>query len=191
MSKQESFHDLPLTPPTGTKELWRWLRDELRNAILTGRLKRGTRMPSSRGLARQYQCSRGTVVMAFEHLRAEGYIQGRQGTGTFVALALPSLPLHPHPSVGMGSQSREPPMRPAARGPCVAAQEINHRLGRLDETGRQRRVGPADLGPHLVLERLQLVDGGAEVAPFDRMQGGREAGDQWWGTPPTGFHLRD
>jgi GntR family transcriptional regulator / MocR family aminotransferase len=89
MSKQEGFHDLPLGPPSGSKELWRWLRDELRSAILNGRLKRGARMPSSRGLARQYQCSRGTVVMAFEHLRAEGYIEGRKGTGTFVGLALP------------------------------------------------------------------------------------------------------
>lgn len=89
MARQEGFHDLPLAPPSGAKELWRWLRDELRDAILSGRLKRGTRMPSSRGLARQYQCSRGTVVLAFEHLRAEGYIEGRRGTGTFVALALP------------------------------------------------------------------------------------------------------
>lgn len=89
MGKQESFHDLPLTAPSGAKELWRWLRDELRAAILNGRLKRGARMPSTRGLARQYQCSRGTVVMAFEHLRAEGYIEGRQGSGTFVALQLP------------------------------------------------------------------------------------------------------
>jgi GntR family transcriptional regulator / MocR family aminotransferase len=89
MGKQEGFHDLPLTAPKGTKELWRWLRDELRAAILNGRLKRGTRMPSTRGLARQYECSRGTVVMAFEHLRAEGYIEGRRGTGTFVALELP------------------------------------------------------------------------------------------------------
>jgi GntR family transcriptional regulator/MocR family aminotransferase len=89
MSKQEGFNDLPLEPPSGTKELWRWLRDGLRSAILSGGLKPGSRMPSTRGLARQYQCSRGTVVLAFEHLRAEGYLEGRTGTGTFVALALP------------------------------------------------------------------------------------------------------
>jgi GntR family transcriptional regulator/MocR family aminotransferase len=89
MSKKEAFQDLPLMPPSGAKELWRWLRDELRTAILTGRLKRGTRMPSSRGLARQYQCSRGTVVSAFEHLQAEGYIESRRGQGTFVAFELP------------------------------------------------------------------------------------------------------
>ncbi len=89
MAKQEGFHDLPLAPPSGGKELWRWLRDELRTAILVGRLKRGARLPSSRGLAREYQCSRGTVVRAFEHLRAEGYIEARRGAGTFVALELP------------------------------------------------------------------------------------------------------
>src|SRR5690349_13223609 len=89
MGKKEGFQDLPLGPSRGAKELWRWLRDELRDAILTGRLKRGTRMPSSRGLAAQYQCSRGTVVAAFDHLRAEGYIESHKGTGTFVALALP------------------------------------------------------------------------------------------------------
>src|SRR5215471_20359006 len=89
MAKQEGFHDLPLTAPKGAKELWRWLRDELRAEILNGRLKRGARMPSTRGLARQYQCSRGTVVVAFDHLRAEGYIEGKRGTGTFVALELP------------------------------------------------------------------------------------------------------
>jgi GntR family transcriptional regulator / MocR family aminotransferase len=89
MSKQETFQDLPLTRPRGEKELWLWLRDEIRNSILSSKLKRGTRMPSSRGLALQYQCSRGTVVTAFEHLHDEGYIETRKGAGTFVALTLP------------------------------------------------------------------------------------------------------
>jgi len=89
MSKKEAFQDLPLGQAAGAQELWRWLRDELRGAILNGRLKRGARMPSTRGLARQYQCARGTVVLAFDHLRAEGYIESRRGTGTFVVLALP------------------------------------------------------------------------------------------------------
>ncbi len=83
------FQDLPLQLQSESKELWRWLRDELRGAILSGRLKRGTRMPSSRSLAHQYECSRGTVVAAFDHLRAEGYIETRRGAGTFVALSLP------------------------------------------------------------------------------------------------------
>src|SRR5690348_12686851 len=89
MSKAEVFQDLPLRSRSGSKELWRWLRDELRDAILSGRLKRGTRMPSSRALAHQYDCSRGTVVAAFDHLQSEGYLETRLGAGTFVAQALP------------------------------------------------------------------------------------------------------
>lgn len=69
--------------------MWRWLRDELRFAILNGRLKPGTRMPSTRGFAQQYECARGTIVMAFEHLLDEGYLETRKGAGTFVALSLP------------------------------------------------------------------------------------------------------
>ncbi len=89
MGKAEVFQDLPLKQKSGSKELWRWLRDELRDAILSGRLKRGTRMPSSRALASQYDCSRGTVVAAFGQLQDEGYIETRTGAGTFVASALP------------------------------------------------------------------------------------------------------
>lgn len=89
MPKAEAFQDLPLRPPKSNIEMWRWLRDELRHAILIGRLKRGTRMPSTRGLAQQYDCARGTIVTAFEHLQDEGYLQTRKGAGTFVAAALP------------------------------------------------------------------------------------------------------
>ena len=89
MPRTETFQDLPLRPTKGNMEMWRWLRDELRHAILSGRLKPGTRMPSTRGLAHQYECARGTIVTAFEHLLDEGYFETRKGAGTFVALALP------------------------------------------------------------------------------------------------------
>lgn len=89
MGKAEVFQDLPLASPAAGKDLWRSLRDDLRAAILRGRLRRGARMPSTRSLARQYGCSRGTVVVAFDHLRSEGYLEARRGAGTFVALALP------------------------------------------------------------------------------------------------------
>jgi len=89
MARTETFQDLPLRPRTGGIEMGRWLRDELRHAILNGRLKRGARMPSTRSLALQHQCARGTMVMAYEHLHDEGYLETRKGAGTFVAAALP------------------------------------------------------------------------------------------------------
>src|ERR1700733_14269270 len=89
MSKQETFQDLSLNPPSGNQELWRWLYTELRNAILDGRLKPGARMPSTRSLGKQYSLSRGTVVVAFDQLQAEGYTRTEVGSGTYVASGVP------------------------------------------------------------------------------------------------------
>jgi GntR family transcriptional regulator/MocR family aminotransferase len=72
MGKRESFPDLSLMPPKAGEELWQWLYGELRAAILDRRLRPGTRVPSFRNLAKQYDVSRGTVVAAFDHLKREG-----------------------------------------------------------------------------------------------------------------------
>jgi len=53
MAKAEAFQDLALTTPRRSQELWRWLYSEIRAAILDGRLKRGSRLPSERSLAKQ------------------------------------------------------------------------------------------------------------------------------------------
>jgi GntR family transcriptional regulator / MocR family aminotransferase len=62
--------------------LTRWLYQELREAILDGRLKPGMLLPPTRDFALEYQISRGTVVTVFEQLQAEGYVVGRVGAGT-------------------------------------------------------------------------------------------------------------
>jgi GntR family transcriptional regulator/MocR family aminotransferase len=89
MSKEEIFQDLSLNPPSGKRELWRWLYTELRGAILDRRLKPGARMPSTRSLGMQYSLSRGTVVAAFDQLQAEGYTRTEVGSGTYVASGVP------------------------------------------------------------------------------------------------------
>ncbi|MFD3585934.1 GntR family transcriptional regulator [Streptomyces sp. NPDC058683] len=61
----------------------------LREAILDGRLKPGTRLPASRALQEQLGVARNTVLNAYTQLYAEGYIEGRQGSGTYVARVLP------------------------------------------------------------------------------------------------------
>lgn len=81
--------ELALAPrPDGTS-LQRWLYDELRSAILTGRLSPGARVPSSRDLAARLALSRGTVLAVFSQLAAEGYLAGAVGRGSFVAFDLP------------------------------------------------------------------------------------------------------
>lgn len=87
MPKADTFQDLMLRERRGNQELWRWLYVELRSAILDGRLKAGTRLPSTRSLADQYGLSRGTVVAAFNQLQAEGYVTSGASAGTFVASA--------------------------------------------------------------------------------------------------------
>ncbi|MEV5576194.1 PLP-dependent aminotransferase family protein [Spirillospora sp. NPDC052269] len=61
------------------------LAADCRDAIRTGRLVAGTRLPSSRDLARDLGISRGVVVTAYEQLIAEGFLVARRGDGTRVA----------------------------------------------------------------------------------------------------------
>ncbi|MFI0482499.1 PLP-dependent aminotransferase family protein [Actinomadura sp. 9N215] len=64
-----------------------------RTAVRTGRLTAGTRLPSSRDLARDLDVSRGVVVAAYEQLTAEGFLVARRGDGTRIApLARPDEP---------------------------------------------------------------------------------------------------
>jgi GntR family transcriptional regulator/MocR family aminotransferase len=80
---------LVLSPrPTGMS-VGRWLCAALRTEILEGRLRPGTKLPATRELAKEYGLARGTVVSAFEQLRAEGYLEGNVGSGTFVNQVLP------------------------------------------------------------------------------------------------------
>ncbi len=69
--------------------LHKQLYDELRRAILTGRLKPGERVPSTRGLSQSLGVSRATVTQSYEQLLSEGYLRASTGSGTFVGCELP------------------------------------------------------------------------------------------------------
>jgi len=57
----------------------------LKQAILTGRCAPATRLPATRTLARDLDLSRNTVLAAYEQLAAEGFIEGRVGSGCYVS----------------------------------------------------------------------------------------------------------
>ena len=61
------------------------LAGQLREAIRSGALASGVRLPASRALAQDLGLSRGTVVSVYEQLTAEGYLESRRGSGTIVA----------------------------------------------------------------------------------------------------------
>src|SRR5688572_21206902 len=64
------------------------LEGGLRDAIRSGRLAAGERLPSSRELARQLGLSRGLVQDCYSQLYAEGYLTTRAGSATRVARAV-------------------------------------------------------------------------------------------------------
>ena len=66
------------------------LEDALREAVRTGRLHPGVRLPSSRALARDLQIARNTVAEAYGQLVGEGWLIAAQGSGTRVASQLPA-----------------------------------------------------------------------------------------------------
>jgi GntR family transcriptional regulator / MocR family aminotransferase len=90
------------------KQLYRQIRDK----ILTGTLRPGKSLPSSRELAQELGVSRNTVILAYEWLCNEGYLESRQGAGTFVTARLPDVYLaSPDPSV-VPEDIVDPPKRP-------------------------------------------------------------------------------
>ncbi len=83
-----SFRAVSLDPEA-PEALHRQLYEELRRAILSGRLGAGSRLPASREFASVSRISRNTVLSAYGQLLAEGYIESRAGSGTFVARSIP------------------------------------------------------------------------------------------------------
>ncbi|MBS0517401.1 MAG: PLP-dependent aminotransferase family protein [Proteobacteria bacterium] len=85
--------------PTRPDPLHRQIGEQLRRAILERRLAPGTRLPSSRLMAAELNCARGTVLLAVDQLIAEGYLVTQAGSGMSVAANLPDEMLVA-PSVG-------------------------------------------------------------------------------------------
>jgi GntR family transcriptional regulator / MocR family aminotransferase len=71
--------------------LTRQIYMQVRSAVLSGALRPATRLPSSRTMASKLGVARASVVSAYEHLRAEGYVESRHGSGTFIAGDLTGL----------------------------------------------------------------------------------------------------
>jgi GntR family transcriptional regulator/MocR family aminotransferase len=107
--KKATTLPLPLPHPPPHTPRFRWFYDELRSAILAGRLQPGARLPATRDLAREYGLSRGTIVSAFEQLNSEGYVEGRTGSGTYVSQVLPEELLQVDRVKAQGSLRRRRP----------------------------------------------------------------------------------
>jgi GntR family transcriptional regulator/MocR family aminotransferase len=112
MAKRATAFDLALPGRDSGMSAYRWLCAAVRAEILEGRLRPGMRLPASRDLASHFDLSRGTIVNAFEQLKAEGYVQGSVGSGTYVSKVLPdellqvTRPARPEPPAPRKQQRR-------------------------------------------------------------------------------------
>jgi len=160
--------------PNSSEPLHRQLYDELRRAILSGRLTPGSRLPASREMAIATKLSRNTVLAAYDQLMAEGYIEGRAGSGTYVARAIPE---HAIPEV------ERPPMRAsednAERAVSKAAQRLRasapmHRLGTVNADAFRPGLPALDHFPMDIWRRIsdrRLRTASTRLLTYDDPQG--------------------
>ncbi|WP_440108970.1 MocR-like pyridoxine biosynthesis transcription factor PdxR [Paenibacillus sp. QZ-Y1] len=83
---------------TKTRRVYSFIRDR----IMQGSYKAGTPLPSTRELAKELGVSRALIVEVYEQLTAEGFLEGKQGAGTFVRDIGTSRPLHKQPEKCLG-----------------------------------------------------------------------------------------
>nr|WP_234334801.1 PLP-dependent aminotransferase family protein [Streptomyces sp. NRRL S-118] len=121
----------------------RTLQAALREAVRSGRLAAGTRLPSSRELAADLGVSRGLVTDAYEQLTAEGYLRSSRGAGTWVGDAVRAS--------GAGGDGPAPAGR---SGPMPAAG------------GTRTGPGPAPRAP--VATRVDFTPGTPDLSLFPR-----------------------
>lgn len=95
------------------------LYEHIRRAILDGQLKAGEQLPPSRTLARELKASRTTVLQAYEHLAAEGYLSGHVGAGTFVSEQVPDQLGRPGMQAARVPASPTPPLL-SKRGAAIS-----------------------------------------------------------------------
>ncbi len=146
-----------LVEPTGPG-LRRGLTDALREAVRSGRLAPGTRLPSSRALAADLGIARNTVADAYADLVAEGWLTARQGSGTRVAVGAPPTPLRQ-----WGSEVVPPSgTAPHPRAPARPAYDL--------------RPGSPDLASFPRAEWLKAARRALTAAPYQALDYGDPRG---------------
>jgi GntR family transcriptional regulator / MocR family aminotransferase len=137
---------------------------QLRAAMTEGRLAGGERLPASRALAAELGVSRTVVNGAYAQLFAEGWIEGRHGSGTYVADGAPS---------DHAAGTPPAPAPPAPAPPTTAAGPA---------AGRYSPVGPA--GSAAVIDLRPGIPWTAGIDPAAWRRAWRAAGLQ----PPAAPH---
>lgn len=130
---------------SGSLPLYRQLYRDLRQAILASKFLPGMQLPATRALADKLDVSRNTVLEAYEQLTAEGYLESRVGSGTYVTQELPEDLLrvrgesHLNAPVGGNSDEASDTSLLSDRGDLLTNIELSS--FRADEKPRAFRPG--------------------------------------------------
>ncbi|UCG87537.1 MAG: GntR family transcriptional regulator [Gemmatimonadota bacterium] len=113
--------------------LYDQIATRIRIAVAAGALQPGVALPSVRQLAARLRINPATVVQAYRDLEAEGFVERRQGAGTFVC------------EVGHGTRSSE-----RARQARRLVRELVNQAARLGlDTDELLAAVRAELGAKL------------------------------------------
>ena len=121
-----------------------WVYRTVLDAILSGALPPGARLPAARQLAADWGVARGAVDEAFEQLQIEGWLQRRVGDGSYI--------------------SERPPVPAAARAAAPtpplsqSAQRVLHRFAPYLGRPRQMEQSAQLLRPVPLHPRAPMVD---------------------------------
>ena len=155
------------------QQLYRQIRDEL----LAGSFNHNSsRLPSSRALATQLGIARLTVKLAFEKLHAEGYLEARTGSGTFVAERLPEAFLRSDKPKSEPQQER--PARLSDRVKALAdarvGRQFDHGIAGAPGVSFVPALAALDEFPIAIWERLRaqvLATKGAHLLQYASSRG--------------------
>ena len=131
--------------PEGTGTLQARIQQMIAQAILSGRLRRGDKLPSTRRMAAHLGVSRITVTLAYTELLANDYLTSKGRSGYFVSGNAP-----------------EPPAFPAARPPREDAVDWTRALGQRFSGGATPRKRP-----DWARFRFPFIYGQADPSLFD------------------------
>ena len=161
--------------PSDTRTLQRQLFDQIRELILNDKLRSGDPVPASRALSEQLGVSRNTVILAYEQLLSEGYIESRPNVATFVSSDLPERVMAATSQSGQAEQQANDNYGDTHPLSCgVGAQMvISPNRGRLDF---DFWVGRTDASTFPANEWRRILDakvryGGARLAEYQDPQG--------------------
>ncbi len=110
-----------------TRTLQTQVYEAFKRMILDGKLRSGDSVPGSRALSEQLGVSRNTVIIAYEKLLSEGYIETRATMGTFVSANLPEVSMRAVNALASVSEgvAEHVPFVPVARPPPYVHHVIN------------------------------------------------------------------